>query len=284
MKEHCVEFEIKIMCRIFGISRSGFYWWRKNPLKKREEKDAEIMPVIRQAFCSGRRTYGTRRVGSILASMGIGVGRRRIRRLMATQGLYPQTAKAFRHGTTTRSKNLQKTPDLLNRNFSAETPNCIWTGDITSVYTLEGVLYLAVIEDLFSRKIVGWAMMEQQTATLVIIAFRMACIQRNPPSGCVFHSDKGSQYDCRVFRNVLIDRHFKQSMGTTGDCYDNAVTESAIGTIKAECLFEKVFSTRAEARSAIFDYIEAFYNRVRKHSSLGYLSPEEFERQREGGA
>ena len=210
--------------------------------------------------------------------MGIAIGRRRARRLMHAQGLYPQTAKAFRHGTTTRSKNLRKTPDLLDRNFTAQAPNRIWTGDITQVFTLEGVLYLAIIEDLFSRMIVGWAMMEQQTSLLVIVAFRMACIKRNPPSGCVFHSDKGSQYDCIDFRKLLLEKQFRQSMGSTGDCFDNAVTESAFGTVKSECLFEKVFTTRAAARSSIFDYIEAFYNRVRRHSSLGYLSPEEFER------
>jgi putative transposase len=266
------------MCRIFGISRSGYYFWKNNPFKKRQKEDVGLMPIIRQAFCSGRRTYGTRRIGSVLADMGIAIGRRRTRRLMKVQGLYPQTAKAFRHGTTTKSKNLQKTPDLVNRDFSADAPNRVWTGDITQVFTLEGVLYLAIIEDIFSRMIVGWAMMEQQISLLVIIAFRMASMKRNPPPGCVFHSDKGSQYDCFDFRNLLLEKQFRQSMGSTGDCYDNAVTESAIGTVKSECLFDKIFRTRSDARSAIFDYIESFYNRVRRHSSLGYLSPEEFER------
>ena len=266
------------MCRIFGISRSGYYCWKKNPLKKRQSEDVNLMPVINQAFCGGRRTYGTRRIGSVLADMGISLGRRRIRRLMHAQNLYPRMAKAFRHGTTTRSKNLQRTPDLLERDFSAKAPNRVWTGDITQVFTLEGVLYLAIIEDLFSRMIVGWAMMEQQTASLVIIAFRMACIKRDPLPGCVFHSDKGSQYDCSDFRRLLLEKQFRQSMGSTGDCFDNAVTESAFSTVKSECLFDKIFRTCAESRSAIFDYIEAFYNRVRRHSSLGYLSPQEFEK------
>jgi putative transposase len=269
------------MCRIFGISRSGFYSWKKNPLKKRQREDADLMPIIRQAYCGGRRTYGTRRIGSVLADMGIAIGRRRVRRLMQAQDLYPQTAKAFRHGITTTSKNLQKTPDLLDRNFKVDAANRIWTGDITQVFTLEGVLYLAIIEDIFSRMIVGWAMMEQQTASLVIIAFRMACIKRDPLPGCVFHSDKGSQYDCSDFRKLLLEKQFRQSMGSTGDCYDNAVTESAFSTVKSECLFDKVFRTRAESRSAIFDYIESFYNRVRRHSSLGYLSPEDFEKNAE---
>ena len=265
------------MCRIFGISRSGYYFWKKNPLRKRQKEDTVLMPVIRQAFFSNHKTYGTRQIGSVLADMGINIGRRRTRRLMYAQDLYPQTAKAYRHATTTKSKNLRKTPDLLDRNFVAEAPNRVWTGDITQVVTLEGVLYLAVIEDLFSRMIVGWAMMEQQTSALVVIAFRMALIQRNPPPGCIFHSDKGSQYDCIDFRNLLKEKSFRQSMGSTGDCYDNAVTESAIGTIKSECCFNRVFRTRNEARSAIFDYIETFYNRRRRHSTLGYLSPENYE-------
>lgn len=275
---HCAEFEIMIMCRIFGLSRSGYYFWKKNPLKKRQKQDMDLLPVIRQAFKEGRKTYGTRRIGAVLADMQIPIGRRRTKRLMDVQGLYPQIAKAFRHGTTTSSKHLRKTPDLIDRNFNADAPNRIWTGDITLVFTLEGVLYLAIIEDLFSRKIVGWAMMEQQTAMLVIIAFRMACIQRDPQSGCIFHSDKGTQYDCTDFREVLKKKQFRQSMGSTGDCFDNAVTESAIGTVKSECLFNKVFQTREVARMEIFDYIESFYNRVRLHSSLGYLSPEEFEK------
>ena len=278
MKEYSAEFEIKIMCRIFGISRSGYYFWKRNPLKKRQKEDAKLMPVIRQAFFSNRRVYGTRQIGAVLADMGIPIGRRRTRRLMHAQGLYPQTAKAFRHATTTRSKNLQKTPDLLDRHFTAKAPNRVWTGDITQVFTLKGVLYLAVIEDLFSRMVVGWAMMEQQTSTLVIIAFRMAWVQRRPQPGCIFHSDKGSQYDCLDFRSLLKEKQFRQSMGSTGDCYDNAVTESAIGTIKSECCFNRVFRTRKEARNELFDYIESFYNRVRRHSSIGYLSPEEFER------
>jgi transposase InsO family protein len=263
---------------MFGISRSGYYAWKSNPEKMRRKEDAVLMPIVKDIFGRGRCTYGTRSIGTILRQMGIPIGRRRARRLMDAQGLYPQTAKAFRHGTTTRSKRLKATPDLLKRDFAASAPNRVWTGDITEVPTLEGVLHLAIIEDLFSRIVVGWAMMERQTALLVIIALRMACIRRAPmPQGCVFHSDKGSQYDCGDFRTILQEHGFLQSMGTTGDCFDNAVTESAIGTIKSECLFERKLVTRAEARSRIFDYIEVFYNRERRHSSLGYLSPEEFE-------
>jgi len=274
---------VKMMCRTFGISRSGYYAWVKNPLKPRQRQDMELSPLVGRAFDSGRQTYGTRRIGAILAEMHLSVSRRRIRRLMKAQELYPRTAKAFRHACTTRSTHPRYAPDLVKRGFTADAPNRVWTGDITQVHTLEGVLHLAVIEDLFSRAIVGWAMQEQQTASLTVLALRMACIRRQPPPGCIFHSDKGSQYDCQEFRQVLAEHHFRQSMGSSGDCYDNAVTESAIGTLKSECLFGKVFRTRAEARSEIFDYIETFYNRRRLHSSLGNVSPEAYERRAHEG-
>jgi len=271
------------MCAIFKISRSGYYAWRKCPERKRKKEDVMLMPIVTRVFENSRRTYGTRRIGTILEEMHFPIGRRRTRRLMDMQGLYPQTAKAFRHGTTTRSKNPKKTPDLVNRDFTASAPNRLWTGDITEVPTLDGVLYLAIIEDLFSRFIVGWSMMSRKVVMLVLVAFRMACARRTPiPDGCIFHTDKGSQYDCGEFRAALEESHFCQSMGSTGDCYDNAVTESAIGTIKSECLFEKDFDTRNRARSCIFEYIESFYNRERRHSSLGNLSPEEFERRWRG--
>ena len=243
------------------------------------------MPMIKSTFERGRFTYGARSIRDILGGMGIHVGRRRTRRLMDQQGLYPQTAKAFRHGTTTRSKHPIPTADLVNRKFSADAPNRVWTGDITEVPTSEGKLYAAIIEDLFSRLIVGWGMMAEKTVLLVRLAFRMACIRRSGQllKGCIFHSDKGSQNDCREFRAELEKKEFKQSMGSTGDCFDNAVTESAFSTIKSECLFGKQFCTRDEARRNIFDYIEAFYNRVRRHTALGSLSPEEFELRWYGG-
>jgi putative transposase len=278
MSEHAGAVEVKTMCQVFGISRSGYYAWVKNPLRPRQKQDMELAPVVRRVFDGGRQTYGTRRIGAIMAGMRMPIGRRRIRRLMKLQRLYPKTAKAYRHAITQRSAHPQSTPDLLKRNFSVNAPNRVWTGDITQVATLEGMLYLAVIEDLYSRYIVGWSMLEQQTAFLVVLALRMACTRRHPQAGCIFHSDKGTQYDCVEFRQVLQEHRFRQSMGSAGDCYDNAVTESAIGTVKSECCFDKVFKTREVARSELFDYIETFYNRLRLHSTLGYRSPEDFER------
>jgi putative transposase len=284
MKEHADQLEVKDMCRAFGVSRSGYYAWRRRPHTQRQQQDRALMPQVRQAFDEGRGTYGTRRIGAVLAEMHIRIGRRRTRRLMDAQGLYPRTAKAFRHALTRKNATLrQQTPDLVQRNFSAEAPNRVWTGDITQVDTLEGPLYLAIIEDVFSRYIVGWTMLPRQTAALVLIAFRMACAQRHPPQECVFHSDKGTQYDCHEFRQVLQEHGFRQSMGSTADCFDNAVTESAISTIKSDFLFGKVLGTQQVARTGLFDYIETFYNRVRRHSALGYLSPEQFERQWRGG-
>jgi putative transposase len=277
--------DVQMMCRLFGIARSSYYAWLCNPAGSRGGEDVAMMPRVKEAFETGRRTYGTRRIRAVLTHMDIHVGRRRIRRLMDCQGLHPQTAKAFRH-TTTRSQNPgPKVPDLLNRRYHADAPNRIWTGDITIVFTLEGVLYLAIIEDVFSRFVVGWSMMERQTVVLVLGALNNACARRNPPPGCIFHSDHGTQYDCGDFRHGLDERHFIQSMGSIGDCYDNAITESAFSTIKSELLLNlrKVFKTRNEARCCIFDYIESFYNRTRIHSSLGYLSPEKFEKRVVGG-
>jgi len=250
----------------------------------RSKEDNVLKPIVKSAFERGRCTYGARSIRDVLGDMGIRIGRRRVRRLMDAQGLHPQTAKAFRRGITKPSKNLQKTPDLVNREFTADAPNRIWTGDITEIPTSEGKLYLAIIEDLFSRMIVGWGMMASQTAFLVQLAFRMACIRRMPfPAGCIFHSDKGSQYNCKEFRADLTEKNFRQSMGSTGDCFDNAVTESAFSTIKSECLFGKTFVTQDAARSHIFDYIEAFYNKMRRHTANGNLSPEEYERRWLGG-
>jgi transposase InsO family protein len=244
------------------------------------------MPIVKDAFEKGRRTYGARSIGQIIAGMGLHVGRRRVRRLMTAQGLYPHTAKAFRHGTTRPGKSGIKTPDLVNRHFTSTAPNRVWTGDITEVPTLEDTLYVAAIEDLFSRYVVGLSMMTTKQVILVNTALTMACIMRGPiPPGCIFHSDKGSQYDCHEFRGSLERRHFRQSMGTTGDCFDNAVTESVFSTLKSECFFgiDTRTLTVDKARSMIFEYIYTFYNRTRRHSANGGLSPEEFERRWNGG-
>jgi transposase InsO family protein len=243
------------------------------------------MPQVQQVFESGRRTYGTRRISAVLSRMRIHIGRRRIRRLMDCQGLHPQTAKAFRRSITRRAVNGAKVPDLLQRRFVADEPNRVWTGDITLVFTHEGILYLAIIEDIFSRIVAGWSIQERQTASLAVNALNNACARRNPEPGCIFHSDHGTQFDCDDYRSALVAHGMVQSMGSIGDCYDNAITESAFSTIKSELLLNcgKVFATKAESRSRIFDYIECFYNRTRIHSSLGNVSPEEFEKSHGGG-
>jgi transposase InsO family protein len=277
--------DIKLMCELFGITRSSFYARLKHPVGKLDEKNAQLLPKVQQSFIEGRRTYGTRRIQRDLRRIGHCISRRRIRRLMDCGAMQPQTAKAFRHPTTQSDSRQKKPVDQLQRCFVTDAPNKVWTGDITVIFTLEGLLYLAVVEDLFSRMIVGWSMAERQTASLVKAAFDNACVRRNPPPGCIFHSDQGSQYGSSEFQNELEKHNFIPSMGSIGDCFDNAVTESVIGTIKSELLlsYRKVFQTRDQARSMIFDYIECFYNRSRLHSSLGYLSPEQYERQCCGG-
>ena len=265
------------MCETFNLSRSGYYKWLNNPVSDRETTDQKILlPQIRSIFNKSRQTYGSVRIGSVLEDMGYLTSTRRIRRLMKYSHITPRHFRKFRC-TTKRGPDTSAIPDLLNRDFSANGPNKIWVGDITEIATLAGVLYLAFILDLFSRFLVGWYLDDNKTDNLVIQALVKAVERRDPPRGFCFHSDHGSQYGSELFKSILKLHGGKQSMGSVGDCYDNAVSESFVHTLKTECINEVELISREYTERLIFDYIEVFYNRKRKHSTLGYMSPYQYE-------
>ena len=223
-----------------------------------------------------RRTYGSPRITKELRENGVLCGKNRIARLMRLYGIYAKTKRRFKV-TTHSNHNLPVAANLLKGQFQTDKPNKVWLSDITYIRTQEGWLYLSVILDLYNRQVVGWSMDERLTQDLVLQALQQALGRRKPDSGVVFHSDRGSQYAGHAFRNVLERHHFSQSMSATGNCYDNAVMESFFHTLKTEVVYFERYRTRAEARQSIFEYIEVFYNRIRRHSALGYLSPLEFE-------
>lgn len=267
---------VQKMCRVIGASRSGYYGWRRQPESKRQKDNEKILVEIRESHKNSRRAYGSPRITKDLQAKGIKCSENRVARLMKIHGIIAKTKKKFK-ATTNSKHNLPVAENLLNQNFVTEKPNTVWASDITYVPTLEGWLYLAVILDLFSRQVVGWAMSDRLTSDFVIKALYQAIGRRRLVSGCIVHSDRGVQYASADFRDVLKTFGFIQSMSRKGNCYDNAVSESFFHTLKTEHVYEHRYETRAEARQSIFEYIEMFYNRQRRHSALGYRSPVLFE-------
>jgi len=265
------------MCRVFGVSRSRYYAHLKAGATKRQCEDQALLADIKAAFDDSDRTYGAGRIGRELREQGTRVGKNRIWRLMKQHGLRVKTTRRFKVTTNSDHKR-PVAPNLVQRKFSAEAPDRLWTGDITYIWTAEGWLYLAVILDVFSRRIVGWSMDKRMTDNLVITAFKNALIRRRPAPGLIFHSDRGSQYCSKRFQSVVKGGGGIQSMSGTGCCYDNAITESFFGTLKRELVHHCSFKTRGEAQGRLFRYIEGFYNRRRRHSALGYQAPENYER------
>lgn len=231
---------------------------------------------IKELHKKSYRAYGSPRITKDLKATGIKCGENRVARIMKVHGIVGKAAKKFK-ATTDSKHNLPIAENLLKQNFVTEKPNTVWVSDITYIWTLEGWLYLAVILDLYSRQVVGWAMSNRMTSGLVIKALYQAIGRRNPGIGCVFHSDRGVQYASADFRDVLKVYGFIQSMSRKGNCYDNAVAESFFHTLKTEHVYDYRYETRAEATQSIFEYIEMFYNRQRRHSTLGYRSPVSFE-------
>jgi putative transposase len=270
------EFPIILMCRVLEVSRSGYYAWLKHPESKRDKDDKalsqEIFEIHQESFC----TYGSPRVYRELKRRGKHIGEKRIVRLMRKDGLRAKTKRKFKVTTDSRH-NFPVAANLLNREFTPEEPNQVWASDITYIWTAEGWLYLAVVMDLFSRTIVGWSMSERMTRELVIDAFVMATKRRNPPSGLLHHSDRGSQYASDDYQDILAKHGAICSMSRKGNCWDNAPVESFFGTLKREHVFHNRYLHRAQARQSIFVYIEQFYNRKRIHSALGYRTPSEME-------
>ena len=267
------------MCRVLGVTRSWYYKYRSRGPTKRQGEDQSLMPRIKAIFEESEKTYGAGRIAKKLRDEDIRVGKNRVHRLMRANGLKVKTTKRFRVTTNSDHKR-PVAPNLVNQNFTAEAPDRLWTGDITYIWTAEGWLYLAVVLDVYSRRIVGWSMNRRMTDDLVVTAFKNALARRSPLSGFIFHSDRGSQYCSKRFRALVKGSGGEQSMSATGCCYDNAITESFFGTLKRELVHHCLFVTRQAAQSRIFRYIEGFYNRKRIHSAIDYLSPEQFEERR----
>lgn len=263
------------MCQVLGVSRSGYYAWRERPASERKQSNLRLLLHVRAVYHESRRTYGSRRVYHELREQGIPCSRHRIARLMRQDGLRAMQRQRYKQ-TTRPNPRLPVAPNVLNQDFTAQRPNQKWVADFTYIATAQGWLYLATVMDIFSRQIVGWSMSERQQTALVEDALQMALTRRCPPTGLLHHSDRGSQYASHNYQKLLAKEHIQVSMSRSGNCYDNALMESFFATLKAEWVDHR-YATRAEARSAIFDYIERWYNRRRRHSSLGYLSPAVFE-------
>jgi len=267
------------MCELLNVSRSGYYRWLNRKPGPRERRDQILKQEILTIYQKGRGYYGSPRIHRDLLKAGLACGKKRVERLMKTLGIKAKHKKRYKV-TTDSSHNHPVAKNLLNRNFKVFGPNQYWVSDITYIYTKEGWLYLATVMDLYSRKIVGWAMEQYLTKALVIKALQMAVINRHPGPGLLMHSDRGAQYASFEYQKLLKKHGMICSMSGKGNCYDNAVMESFFHTLKVELVYGSVFETRAQARRCIFEYIAVFYNRIRSHSAIGYNSPEEYEKQR----
>lgn len=278
-RAHCA-FPVSLMCELLGVSESGYFAWSRRPPSDRELSDAWLTERIRRIHGASGGRYGSPRVHAMLAREGIGVGRKRVERLMRAAGLQGAHRRR-RKGCTVRVDGVEPFGDLVGRDFRADAPDRVWAADIKQIKTGEGWLYLAAVQDLFSRRIVGWAMERHMRQELVVDALKMAVAARRPPKGTIHHSDHGGQYISLALGQTCHDAGIAQSMGAVGTCYDNAVAETFFATLTKERLLHDApkgeWATRAELRSAIFEYIEGFYNPTRLHSTLGMRSPTEYE-------
>jgi transposase InsO family protein len=262
------------MCLVLSISRSGYYGWKKHTISTRKKENQKLVDHINQVYRSNRQAYGSPRITKELNAQGISCGKNRIARLMSVNGIRAKTKRQYK--ITTRSRHRRPTVPNLLKGCSIDTPNTAWVSDITYIRTHEGWLYLAVILDVFSRSIVGWSMGERLKDDLVIRAFLSAMGRRKPGASLIFHSDRGSQYASYRFRDLLTQYSITQSMSATGNCYNNAIAESFFATLKTE--LGHSYASQSIARQSIFEYIEVFYNRIRRHSALNYVSPLEYEK------
>ena len=272
---------VPLLCRLLGVSRSGYYAWKNRPPSERARFDAVLSEKIEMLHCNSRATYGAPRVHAELRAIGIRCARKRVARLMRRARLRG-CLRGRRMRTTHRLALRQAAPDLVGRNFASGEPDHLWVADITYVRSREGFVYLAFILDACSRKVVGWSMAAHLMTELVVDALQMAIARRKPAPGLVHHSDRGAQYTSLSFGKRLKEEGLVPSMGRVGSAYDNALAESFVATLKTELLYRSSWPTRQVARTAIFEYIEGFYNTRRRHSALGYLSPAEFEEVRLG--
>jgi len=267
------------MCEVLEASRSGFYAWRKRSESERSQRHRELVSEMKTIHSDrDMRSYGSPRMGKELIARGHRVSENTVAKLMRDHGMRSTSSRKFRV-TTDSDHSLPVAENVLNREFSQESPDRVWLADITYLWTREGWLYLACVLDTYSRRIVGWSMGERITKALVLEALRMALGRRRPDreGGLLHHSDRGSQYASAAFQELLREENITCSMSRKGNCWDNAMMESFFATLKKERIHQEDYATLAEARSSVFDYIERFYNRIRRHSALGYLSPDQFE-------
>jgi transposase InsO family protein len=264
------------MCKGLGVSSSGYYAWRKRPVSAGEMANRELLEKIKVVHAESRETYGSPRIYQELKDQGVVCSENRVARLMRLYHIQAKQTRCYKV-TTKRNKAHPVAPNVLQRDFAADRPNQKWVTDITYISTLEGWLYLAAILDLYSRRVVGWAMSDRMTSDLTISALKMALCQRQPAPGLIHHSDQGSQYTDATYQALLEAYGIQVSMNGVGTWYDNAPMESFFGTLKIEEVYHCLYHTRADARTDLFDYIESFYNRHRRHSTLSYLSPEAYE-------
>ena len=272
-----VNYPIIMMCRVLGVSRSRYYEWSKNRRSRRAQEDKELLVKIREIYWQSDGEYGSPRIHKALKDMGYSVSRKRVARIMKDNGIAAIIKRRFRV-TTDSNHNYPIAPNLLERDFNTDAPNKVWVGDITYIRTWEGWLYLAVIIDLFSRAVVGWAMDKHMKTELTLRALSMAIGQRRPEEGLIFHSDRGVQYASTDYQEALKKHGIIPSMSRKGDCWDNAVTESFFGKLKTGRVYRRIYRTRNEAIQDVFKYIEIWYNRLRRHSFVGNISPMDFEK------
>jgi transposase InsO family protein len=277
IEDHKHDFPIVVMCGVLAVSESGFYAWRKRPTCQRKREDAHLKQEIRQVFEEHVGRYGAPRIYRELSDEGISCSRKRVARLMREEEIAAKR-KHRRVNTTKRDESHPVAPNLLNREFTASAPNKKWVTDITYIPTKQGWLYLAVMLDLYSRMVVGWSMSGNCDEKLVEHALEQALARRRPVAGLLHHSDRGSQYTSCAYQTYLQQYGLQSSMSRKGNCWDNSVMESFFGTLKDECIGETLYPSHDEARLALFTYIEVYYNRVRRHSTLGYVSPLQYEK------
>ena len=276
IEEHSREFPVAVMCRVLNVSESGYFSWLQREPSESGARRAEILTEINRLHLSDR-SLGSPRIYQALLTRGLKTSRNTVAKIMRDNDLRAQAPRRFVPQTTDSNHKFPVAENILNREFSANGPNQKWAADITYVHTREGWLFVAAVIDLYSRKIVGWSMAGHMRTELVSDAFTMALTRRKPPPGLIHHSDRGSQYASGEYRKLIADHGCVCSMSRAGNCYDNAVMESFWCTLKKELVYQHEYATREEARRSIFAWIECHYNRVRMHSSLGYVSPELFE-------
>ena len=277
IEDRRADYPVALMCDVLGVSPAGYYAWRSRPESRRSAANRALVDDIKRVHRDTRGRYGSPRIHVELKAQGRGASRGRIERLMRRHGIRAIMARPRRVRTTDSSHDLPIAPNLLDRSFSATAPNQVWLADITYIETDQGWLYLAAVMDLYSRRIVGWAMADHLRASLPLAALRMAISAQRPGVGLIHHSDRGVQYASADYRKLMQSAGLRASMSRKGDCYDNAPMESFFHTLKTELVHHRHYATRAEAARDLFAYIEGFYNRIRRHSAIGYISPIEME-------